>query len=78
MKRPKYKLACDIKEKDDLEFKAGTEIQVFWNDFFVPDHRKEELDEKKKIYRSDGKRLYMCIIGRHWVVLDETQIREER
>lgn len=77
MRRPKYKLTEEI-EKNDIKFAAGTEIQVFWNDHYVPEHYKKELEDAARYNYYKVNNYYMCLIGRTWVVLAENQFREER
>lgn len=74
MKRPKYFLNTPIKERED-EFQAWIEIQVFWNEDFVPEHLKEKLIEARK-FNLHKDTYYMCLIGKHWVVIPKGYITE--
>lgn len=74
MKLPEYSLKEAIELKDDIKFDVGTLLFVFWNDFYVPDHRKEELKEAKR-YERDNDRIVMCIIGKQWVCIPVSKIR---
>lgn len=74
MRRPKYKLNEHIKT-NDYEFQVGIEIQVFWNEHYVPDHLKEKLDDAKRYTKQP---VYMCLVGTHWLPLRQDQIREDR
>ena len=74
MKRPRYLTNVAIKE-GEVEIPAFTEIQVFWNEFYVPEHHKEKLEEAR---RWDLKKdeYVMCLVGTLWVVLGKKEIVE--
>lgn len=74
MKRPKYLTTETIKE-GETEFPAFTELQVFWNDFYVPSHLMEMLETARRQNYTKEK-MYMCLIGRTWIVLKESNIVE--
>ena len=80
MKLPEYTLKSPVsipnmQNNDVLEFPAGTLIRPFWNEGFLPEHVKEELDDVRK-YTLKRDPLIMCQIGVHWVPVVSTNIRE--
>lgn len=72
MKRPKYFTTEKLADGDD-EFEAFTEIQVIWNDHYVPEHHKEKLNDARNLTHL---KCYMCVVGRKWLVLTEKQFVE--
>lgn len=74
MKKPKY-LLNDAYRDGDNTFAAGTELFVFWNNDYVPPHRKAELEQMQKInIHNDIYR--MCIIGKFWIPIPNKYITE--
>lgn len=83
MKLPEYTLKKSVTIADGLmsdvvEFPAGTLVFPFWNEEYVPPHRKKELEEARRFQYKDAARLIMCIIGTRWVPVEEDKIRKNQ
>lgn len=79
MKLPEYSLKQAVKvivqnNMDDIEYPPGTLIFPFWNETLLPEHKKMELKETKKMYGTEH--IVMCIIGRQWVPVMAKNIRK--
>lgn len=71
---------------DPVVFGSGTLVFPFWNETFLPSHIRKDLEEAKKDARRgmDGflkpkkeeTRLIMCMIGRHWIVIPISYIKQ--
>lgn len=71
MKIPKYYLNRKL-EIGEQVYEAWIEIRPI-EDYLVPDHRKEELEEARKYSIN---KIKMCIIGTKWIPIPESYITE--
>lgn len=83
MKLPEYTLRKTISIRpegtmDLIEFHAGTLIFPFWNEDNLTSERKQELKDAKQYRMSNQPKLIMCLIGRQWVPVEETNIRSNQ
>ena len=74
MKIPEYSINQPIQVDKDTEFPAGTLVFPFWNEHYIPEHKKEILTEANRYSLSRSKYI-LCVIGTYWVAIKEEQIR---
>ena len=79
MKLPEYTIKKELRvpcanSNDVIEYPPGTLIQPIWNEDFLPEHLKIELEESRK-YRLTRAKLVMCQIGKEWYPIEEENIR---
>lgn len=78
MKLPEFVLANEIKISTDHGehvFPAGTHVTPIWNNSFLPDHKKVEIDKANRYSMIE---YIFCVVGPHWVILSPDQVEEKR
>lgn len=71
MKIPRYYLSKQL-QLEDITFPPWTEVRPI-EDYLLPEHKKEELEEATKY---SVIKMKMCIIGIKWVLVPESYIIE--